>query len=92
MGPFRYQILVKTYQHWGRDCGVQFQQINEAYEARIDYARAEEEAENQRNIYDDVADEEMREMYDPDWDMWEEWMGWEGAGIRDYSSYINPYI
>ncbi|GMQ09272.1 hypothetical protein CsSME_00052703 [Camellia sinensis var. sinensis] len=38
------------------------------------------------------ADEPMRGMNDPDWDMWEEWMGWEGAGIRDYSSHINPYI
>ncbi|KAK1360070.1 chaperone protein dnaJ 8, chloroplastic-like [Heracleum sosnowskyi] len=76
----------------GRDCGVQFQQINEAYEALINRLRGEEEAENQRNVYDDVADEEMRGMYDPEWDMWEEWMGWEGAGIRDYSSHINPYI
>lgn len=40
--------------------------------------------------YDD--DESMRGVNDPDWDMWEEWMGWEGAGIRDYSSHINPYI
>ena len=37
-------------------------------------------------------DEPMRGMEDPEWDMWEEWMGWEGAGIRDYSSHINPYI
>ncbi|XLT69702.1 hypothetical protein HN873_026141, partial [Arachis hypogaea] len=37
-------------------------------------------------------DEAMRGMNDPDWDLWEEWMGWEGAGIRDYSSHINPYI
>ena len=41
---------------------------------------------------DEGIDEPMRGMYDPDWDMWEEWMGWEGAGIRDYSSHINPYI
>lgn len=34
----------------------------------------------------------MRGMNDQDWDLWEEWMGWEGAGIRDYSSHINPYI
>lgn len=38
------------------------------------------------------SDEPMRGMNDQDWDMWEEWMGWEGAGIRDYSSHINPYI
>jgi hypothetical protein len=37
-------------------------------------------------------DEPMRGMNDTDWDMWEEWMGWEGAGIRDYSSHVNPYI
>lgn len=41
---------------------------------------------------DQGIDEPMRGMNDPDWDMWEEWMGWEGAGIRDYSSHINPYI
>ena len=42
--------------------------------------------------YDQGIDEPMRGMDDPDWDMWEEWMGWEGAGIRDYTSHINPYI
>lgn len=44
--------------------------------------------------YNDVPDENepMRGMFDPDYDLWEEWMGWEGAGIRDYSSHINPYI
>lgn len=36
-------------------------------------------------------DETMRGMYDSSWDLWEEWMGWEGAGIRDYTSHINPY-
>lgn len=40
----------------------------------------------------DDIDEEMRGMNDQDWDLWEEWMGWEGAGIRDYTSHINPYI
>ncbi|GKA44748.1 chaperone protein DnaJ 8, chloroplastic-like protein [Tanacetum coccineum] len=43
-------------------------------------------------LEDEQLDETMRGMGDPDWDMWEEWMGWEGAGIRDYSSHINPYI
>ncbi|GMN36306.1 hypothetical protein TIFTF001_005919 [Ficus carica] len=42
--------------------------------------------------YDQGIDEPMRGFNDPDYDMWEEWMGWEGAGIRDYSSHINPYI
>lgn len=38
-------------------------------------------------------EEEEMEMYGDPEDMWEEWMGWEGAaGIRDYSSHINPYI
>lgn len=37
-------------------------------------------------------DEQIRGVNDQDWDLWEEWMGWEGVGIRDYSSHINPYI
>lgn len=41
---------------------------------------------------DQGIDELMKGTDDPDWDLWEEWMGWEGAGIRDYSSHINPYI
>ncbi|KAJ0613742.1 hypothetical protein HanOQP8_Chr02g0041751 [Helianthus annuus] len=41
---------------------------------------------------DGPLDETMRGMNDPDWELWEEWMGWEGGGIRDYSSHINPYI
>lgn len=40
----------------------------------------------------EMYDEPMRGVDDPDWDLWEEWMGWEGAGIHDYSSHINPYI
>jgi hypothetical protein len=42
--------------------------------------------------YNEENDESFRGMNDPDWGYWEEWMGWEGAGIRDYSSHINPYI
>lgn len=48
-----------------------------------------------RNGYEDgeeYGDDEMRGMHDSSWELWEEWMGWEGAGIRDYSSHINPYI
>ncbi|XP_058114039.1 chaperone protein dnaJ 8, chloroplastic-like isoform X2 [Magnolia sinica] len=41
---------------------------------------------------DGYGEESMRGMHDSNWDLWEEWMGWEGAGIRDYSSHINPYI
>lgn len=44
------------------------------------------------NDDDSSNDESMRGMYEPDWDLWEEWMGWEGAGIRDYTSHVNPYI
>lgn len=42
--------------------------------------------------HDEGLDYSFRGMNDPDWDLWEEWMGWEGAGIRDYTSHINPYI
>ncbi|CAN1224330.1 Chaperone protein dnaJ 8, chloroplastic [Linum perenne] len=40
------------------------------------------------------SDEEgmMRRREEPEYEVWEEWMGWEGGGIRDYSSHINPYI
>lgn len=53
-----------------------------------------EESLQTNEAFDDdvVIDEPFRGMNDPDWDLWEEWMGWEGAGIRDYSSHINPYI
>ncbi|KAK1316625.1 hypothetical protein QJS10_CPA05g02227 [Acorus calamus] len=52
---------------------------------------AEEEQAAQSNEWYG-ENETMRGMCDSSWDMWEEWMGWEGAGIRDYSSHINPYI
>lgn len=61
----------------------------------MDNLRGESNArEMYEEAYDDGGsrDEPMRGMNDPDWDLWEEWMGWEGAGIRDYSSHINPYI
>lgn len=56
--------------------------------------RGESNATESYEAYYDAGgiDEPLRGMNDPDWDMWEEWMGWEGAGIRDYSSHINPYI
>ncbi|RZC62137.1 hypothetical protein C5167_023880 [Papaver somniferum] len=78
----------------GNNCGVQFHQINEAYDTLMSYLRGEMNEEmdlSQQYKYVD-EDDEMRGMCDSDWDMWEEWMGWEGAGIRDYSSHINPYI
>lgn len=71
----------------GSNCGIQFHQINQAYDAVMSSLREEDPSEADAGI-----DEPMRGMYDQDWDMWEEWMGWEGAGIRDYSSHINPYI
>ncbi|KAK9066039.1 hypothetical protein SSX86_015441 [Deinandra increscens subsp. villosa] len=71
------------------DCGIQFQQINEAYDMVMSDLRCES---NVAEMDDGPLDEPMRGMDDPDWEMWEEWMGWEGAGIRDYSSHINPYI
>ncbi|KAI3777724.1 hypothetical protein L1987_47526 [Smallanthus sonchifolius] len=78
----------------GSNCGVQFHQINEAYDTLMSNLR-DETGVVEMDMYgpsDAGIDEPMRGMDDPDWDMWEEWMGWEGAGIRDYSSHINPYI
>ncbi|KAI3996747.1 hypothetical protein MKX01_041047 [Papaver californicum] len=77
----------------GSNCGVQFHQINEAYDTLMSYLRGETNEMDMSQQYKYVdEDDEMRGMCDSDWDMWEEWMGWEGAGIRDYSSHINPYI
>ncbi|WOL13500.1 chaperone protein dnaJ 8, chloroplastic-like [Canna indica] len=79
----------------GSDCGVQFHRINEAYDIVMSSLRSskEEEAEQWQSP-EWSGDEESTSggTYDPNWDLWEEWMGWEGAGIRDYSSHINPYI
>uniref|UniRef100_A0A7N0URA6 J domain-containing protein n=1 Tax=Kalanchoe fedtschenkoi TaxID=63787 RepID=A0A7N0URA6_KALFE len=73
---------------------VQFQSINEAYDVVLSNLREESIQSEVYSAYSDVPDENeaMRGMFDPDYDLWEEWMGWEGAGIRDYSSHINPYI
>ncbi|XP_057791413.1 chaperone protein dnaJ 8, chloroplastic-like [Salvia miltiorrhiza] len=67
----------------GSNCGVQFHQINEAYNIVMSNVRGESSG---AEMYDEDEQNEQ------DWDLWEEWMGWEGAGIRDYSSHINPYI
>ncbi|KAJ8634778.1 hypothetical protein MRB53_009045 [Persea americana] len=78
----------------GSNCGVQFHRINEAY----DVLMSNLSKSNSANLYsyDELSeqeyDEPMKGMHDSSWDLWEEWMGWEGAGIRDYSSHINPYI
>ncbi|XP_072967548.1 chaperone protein dnaJ 8, chloroplastic-like [Typha angustifolia] len=80
----------------GSDCRVQFHRINEAYDIVMDSLRQDEDEQDQWQSQewrsDFAGDEQMRGMYDSSWDLWEEWMGWEGAGIRDYSSHINPYI
>ncbi|XP_073299986.1 chaperone protein dnaJ 8, chloroplastic-like [Primulina huaijiensis] len=68
----------------GNNCGVQFHHISEAYNVVMRNLR-----EPEVETYDSEVDEGM---VDQEWDLWEEWMGWEGAGIRDYSSHINPYI
>jgi DnaJ-class molecular chaperone len=76
----------------GNNCGVQFHRINEAYDIVMSNLRGESITEEIYEPFDQGGDEPMRGMNDEDWDMWEEWMGWEGAGIRDYTSHINPYI
>ncbi|KAK8581325.1 hypothetical protein V6N13_144354 [Hibiscus sabdariffa] len=83
----------------GSNCGVQFETINEAYDAVMSRLRGETRAteacgEGIGVDEDENEDEAMRGvgMEESDWELWEEWMGWEGAGIRDYSSHINPYI
>ncbi|XP_068653333.1 chaperone protein dnaJ 8, chloroplastic-like [Aristolochia californica] len=81
----------------GNNCGVQFHRINEAYDMVMSNLRESDEDESYAynpNSYEyaDGCDEPFRGMYDSSWDLWEEWMGWEGAGIRDFSSHINPYI
>ena len=76
----------------GSNCGVQFHQIYQAYDIVMANLRGESNDTAVQEAYDAGIDEPMRGMNEPDYDMWEEWMGWEGAGIHDYSSHINPYI
>ncbi|XP_030546829.1 chaperone protein dnaJ 8, chloroplastic-like isoform X1 [Rhodamnia argentea] len=76
----------------GSNCIVQFHEINEAYDLVMSNLRGESNGLQMYESEEQGIDEPMRGMDDPDWDLWEEWMGWEGAGIRDYSSHINPYI
>ncbi|XP_057458825.1 chaperone protein dnaJ 8, chloroplastic-like [Lotus japonicus] len=74
----------------GSKCGVQFHHINEAYDVVMANLRGES---NTSLMYEAGIDEAIKGVNDQDLeDLWEEWMGWEGAGIRDYSSHINPYI
>ncbi|XP_022850025.1 chaperone protein dnaJ 8, chloroplastic-like isoform X1 [Olea europaea var. sylvestris] len=79
----------------GSNCGIQFHQINEAYDRVMSNLREESSRSEMVTMYEEYdagTDESMRGINEQDWDLWEEWMGWEGAGIRDYSSHINPYI
>lgn len=70
----------------GSDCGVEFHQINEAYNTVMN------DLECARGVEIGSGSDQEQDLVDPDWDLWEEWMGWEGAGTGDYSSHINPYI
>ena len=74
----------------GSNCGVQFQTINEAYDIVLKQIKNQMEGAEEFQPFD-VYDEGFNGMNDPDCDTWEEWMGWEGAGTRDYSSHVNPY-
>ncbi|XAR50457.1 hypothetical protein NMG60_11004791 [Bertholletia excelsa] len=78
----------------GSNCGNQFHLINEAYDIVMKNLRGESTGPEMETYEPNDAGtiEPMWGVREPDWDMWEEWMGWEGAGIRDYSSHINPYI
>ncbi|XP_042036995.1 chaperone protein dnaJ 8, chloroplastic-like [Salvia splendens] len=70
----------------GSNCGVQFHQINEAYNIVMSNVRGESSG------VEYYYEEEEQVSEEQDLELWEEWMGWEGAGIRDYTSHINPYI
>ncbi|KAK1316623.1 hypothetical protein QJS10_CPA05g02225 [Acorus calamus] len=50
----------------------------------------EEQVAQPNELYNE--NETMKGMCDSGCNLWEEWMGWEGGGFRDYSSHINPYI
>ncbi|XP_058728779.1 chaperone protein dnaJ 8, chloroplastic-like [Vicia villosa] len=66
----------------GKDSGVQFHQINEAYDVVM--AKLREEPKKAKKAT--LDEESFRGMNDPDWEYWEG--GWEGA----WTSHINPYI
>ncbi|KGN58652.1 chaperone protein dnaJ 8, chloroplastic [Cucumis sativus] len=72
----------------GRNCGVQFEQINEAYVIVMNNLRgiATPIEETYETKYYEGTDEPTRKYGEPDWDSYEEWMGYEGAWMGDYSS------
>ncbi|KAL8226102.1 hypothetical protein R6Q57_018659 [Mikania cordata] len=64
-----------------QDCGIQFQNIIEAYDMVMGDLRGETSV-GENEMDDGPLEETTKGMNDPDWEMWEEWMGWEGAGIH----------
>ncbi|CAN1190713.1 Chaperone protein dnaJ 8, chloroplastic [Linum perenne] len=85
----------------GNNCGVQFSQINEAYGAVMSRLRQGGEEEEEEASVEEYASNQTQEtperdederIYDPDYDQWEEWIGFEGAGKWDYASHASPYI
>ncbi|CAN0919792.1 Chaperone protein dnaJ 8, chloroplastic [Linum grandiflorum] len=73
----------------GSNCGVKFSLINEAYNTLSNCAMVDAQVLMMKLRKEAATPEPEPE---PEYELWEEWMGWEGAGIRDYSSHINPYI
>ncbi|KAF6172805.1 hypothetical protein GIB67_034657 [Kingdonia uniflora] len=70
----------------GSNCGVQFHRINEAYDVVMRTLRGElsnvgifNQTSNDEEVYDDEGDDE-------------DWTGWEGAWVPDYTSHNSPYI
>ncbi|GAA0147295.1 hypothetical protein Leryth_003028 [Lithospermum erythrorhizon] len=77
----------------GNNSGIRFHEINEAYDAVMNRLRGQsQETEMYDQYCNDAGGDEAMTGYESDFELWEEWMGWEGAGIRDYTSHINPYI
>ncbi|KAL9250066.1 Chaperone protein dnaJ 8, chloroplastic-like protein [Drosera capensis] len=74
------------------NCDVSFQQINQAYDTVMRRSRDEYLSNDYESQFEDDQDVPLWQKNHPEWDLWEEWMGYEGAGTRDYSSHINPYI
>nr|GME02217.1 chaperone protein DnaJ 8, chloroplastic-like [Ipomoea batatas] len=65
----------------GNNCGVQFHQIYEAYDNIMSYLKGETA----------TPAAAAEEYYEDDGEEWEEWMGYEAAGVRDWSQ-VNPYF
>lgn len=72
----------------GTNSAVQFHRIKEAYDTVMSSLRDGGGAAH--GSYDD--NEQAGAGYDPTWDLWEEWMGFEGGCTHNYASHVNPYI